>query len=181
MAESRPMSRHARPRAAVVCGPPGVGKTTVAELVARRLDADILRTDVIRKELRPEPAYTDEEDRRVYDEMLTRARGSLAAGTSVVLDGTFRDAEHRRRARDVASRLDADFTLLRIECEPAVVGDRIESRTDDASDADFEVYQEFRDAFDPVSMDHVTVDNSHGIERTTRQVERHVRRHVQRT
>lgn len=178
MAESEsglePQNDRARPRAAVVCGLPGVGKTTVAEHVAGRLDAELLRTDVVRKELRPDPEYTDEEDRRVYDELLERARQTLAAGSNVVLDGTFHDAEYRRRARDVTDRFDAEFTLLRIECESAVVRDRIESRTGDASDADFEVHTEFRDLFDSVSLDHVTVDNTHGLDRTARLIDQHI-------
>lgn len=174
MSESRPGSDNVRPRVAVVCGLPGVGKTTVAEHVARRLDADLLRTDVIRKELRPDPEYTDEESRRVYEELLERARQSLDAGRNVVLDGTFHDAEYRKLARNVTNRLDADFTLIRIECESAVARDRIASRTGDESDADVEVHAEFRDQFDAISMDHVTVDNTRGLDRTERQVERHL-------
>lgn len=172
MSESTPRTDHARPRAAVVCGLPGVGKTTVAEHVAQRLDAELFRTDVVRKELYPDPEYTEEERRRVYDDLLARARRSLAAGRNVVLDGTFHDSEYRERARDVSNRVDADFTLLRIECDTAVVRDRIESRSEDASDADFEVHAEFRDLFDPVSLDHVTVDNTDGLARTARQIER---------
>lgn len=174
MAESTTRSDHSRPRAAVVCGVPGVGKTTVAELVAQRLDAELLRTDVVRKELMPDPEYTDEETRRVYDELLGRARRTLAAGRNVVLDGTFHDADYRKRARDITNRLDAEFTLLRIECESEVVRDRIEARSGDASDADFEVHAEFRDIFEPISMDHVTVDNTHGLDRTARQIEQHI-------
>lgn len=174
MSESTSRSDHSRPCAAVVCGLPGVGKSTVAEQVARRLDAELVRTDVVRKELYPDPAYTDEEEQRVYDELLGRARQTLAAGRSVVLDGTFHDAEYRNRARDLSTRLNADFTLFRIECEIEVVRERIESRTDDASDADFEVHVEFRDLFDPISLDHVTVDNTHGRDRTERQIAQYV-------
>ena len=35
----------------VVCGPPGVGKTTVAGMIAERLGAARLRTDVVREHL----------------------------------------------------------------------------------------------------------------------------------
>ena len=173
MASTEPESAHRRPRAVVICGLPGVGKTTVAERVADRVDGTLLRTDVVRKELRPDPEYTDEEDRLVYDELLERARQRLAAGESVVLDGTFRDAEQRERARAVATGADAAFSLLRVECEEAVVKERIEAREDDASDADFDVHAQFRETFDPCSIDHVTVDNTAGLDQVAHQIEQH--------
>ena len=39
------------PTLVVVCGLPGVGKSTVAGVVSDRLEASRLRTDVVRKEL----------------------------------------------------------------------------------------------------------------------------------
>jgi predicted kinase len=51
-----------------------------------------------------------------------------------------------------------------------VVRDRIERREDDESDADFEVHRLYRETFDPLARDHVTVDNSDGLEVTRRQV-----------
>ena len=47
-------------------------------------------------------------------------------------------------------------------CEEAVVRERIEERTDDASDADFEVHRAFEDAFEPIDVEHAVVDNSAG-------------------
>lgn len=159
-------------RLVVVCGLPGVGKTTVAERVARSLDARLLRTDVIRKERYAAPAYTDAETRTVYDRLLDRARRSVAAGRNVVLDGTFRDARDRRRARAVAYGADADFTVVLVECDESVVAERIEARSGDESDADFAVHTRLREEFDPVELEHVTVRNTGNRERTRRQVDR---------
>ena len=39
----------------------------------------------------------------VYDEVLRRARLSLSNGSSVILDGTWRDARQRERARKLAA------------------------------------------------------------------------------
>jgi hypothetical protein len=67
----------------VVCGLPGVGKTTVAGMVADRFGAETLRTDVVREELIAEPTYTDEERDAVYGRCSTgRDGGSRAARTS---------------------------------------------------------------------------------------------------
>lgn len=157
----------------VVCGFPGVGKTTVAETIARRVDAKLLRTDVIRKELLSDPEYTDEETQMVYGEMLRRSQATIEGGRNVVLDGTFFKRDFRERVRELADDLNAEFDIVRVHCDEEVVRERIRNRENGASDADFEVYQIHRDIFEPLDIDHVTVDNSEGIEQTRQQVRSH--------
>ncbi|USZ67357.1 AAA family ATPase [Halorussus salilacus] len=157
----------------VVCGLPGVGKTTVAETIADRVDGRLLRTDVVRKEILTDPDYTEEESRMVYDELFGRARATIEGGDSVVLDGTFQDEERREKAASLSEVLDAEFRLVKVECDVGVVKKRIRSREGDESDADFEVHEMYRETFDPLARDHVTVDNSDGLESTLRQVDEH--------
>ncbi|WP_208023537.1 AAA family ATPase [Halorussus pelagicus] len=172
MSEMEPLdARQETPQFVVVCGLPGVGKTTVAEDVAERLDGRLLRTDVVRKDILDDPDYTEEEGRMVYRELFERAGDTVEAGRSVVLDGTFKDAADRERALELAESLDARFRLVKVECDESVVRERIESREDDASDADFEIHAMYREQFDAVSDDHLTVDNSESAAETRRQVE----------
>ncbi|MFC7096896.1 AAA family ATPase [Halobaculum marinum] len=156
-------------RLVVVCGLPGAGKTTVAEAVAERLDATLLRTDVVRKELFPEPAYTSDESRRTYEAVFDRADETLATGESVVLDGTFRRSRRRERARSLARGHDAPFRLLKVACDEAVAKARIRSREGDASDADVEVYDILREEFEPID-DPLVVDNSGDLDGTLARV-----------
>ena len=157
------------PTLVVVCGLPGVGKSTVARAVADRLGAARLRTDVVRKELFEDPEYTDRETAAVYDELLSRARNRLLEGEPVVLDGTFKQRDRRAEASELAAALGVRFRLLRVECEESVVERRIVER-DGVSDADLEVHRQFRERFEPVEMDHVVVDNSGSEAETRRQV-----------
>jgi len=144
---------------AVVCGLPGVGKTTVAERIAAHVDGEILRTDVIRKELFADPDYSDAETEAVYAELIDRARERAADGDAVVLDATFADARFRADVREMGERVADSFDLVAVECDESVVERRIERR-DGVSDADFDVYLHFKDVFDRIETDHVTVDNS---------------------
>lgn len=155
----------------VVCGVPGVGKTSVAEHLVDRLDATLLRTDVVRKELVDEPAYTDEEGRMVYEELLARAEGVLRTGEPVVLDGTFHEAAYRTAAESTADGAGVDCRFVKVECDPAVAERRIRAREDDESDADVEIQAMFRRTYDPLAVDHVTVDNSGSRAATRRQVD----------
>lgn len=155
----------------VVCGLPGAGKTTVAGAIADRVGGERLRTDVIRTELVPDPDYTPAETRRVYDELFARARSVVQRGGTVVLDGTFKRETDRRRARDLATDLGVPFRLVYVECDPAVAKERIAGRVDDESDADVAVYEAHRDAFEPIAMEHRSVDNSGALDETVAQVE----------
>ena len=143
----------------VVCGLPGTGKTTVARELTERLDARLLRTDVVRKDLFDDPAYTETETEAVYAELLDRTTAALADG-SVVLDATFRTEAFRTAAREAARSVDATFRLVSVECAEAVVRERIHARSDDASDADVAVYEQFRETYDPVGDADLVVDNS---------------------
>ena len=157
--ESVVEARASAGRLVVVCGLPGVGKTTVAERIADHVDGRIRRTDVIRKELFPDPEYTDAETEAVYEELLARARDDVDAGDAVVLDATFADDRFRSRAREVAAETAAGFDLVEVACDEEVVERRIERR-DGISDADFEIHLHFKELFDDVASEHVRVDNS---------------------
>jgi predicted kinase len=142
----------------VVCGAPGVGKTTVSGLLADRLGADRLRTDVVRKELFEDPTYTDTESDRVYAALFDRAAERLPR--PVVLDGTFHERRRRDRARSLASANGTGCRLVHVVCGPAVVRERIADREDDASDADHEIARQIRAAFESVREPPTVVDNS---------------------
>lgn len=150
----------------LVCGPPGTGKSTVAERVTDRLDGHLLRTDVVRKELYPDPSYTSEESEAVYDELFERARRSLEDGEHVVLDGTFRRATLRERAAAVADEVGVEFRVVRVTCAEAVVRERITARADDPSDADFEIHKQIKAEFEPIEGACLLVDNSGSLEAT---------------
>lgn len=160
------------PRLVVYCGLPGVGKSTVSEYTAEQLSAIRYRSDEVRYDLFDDPAYTPEEMARTYEEMLDRTREDLDAGRDVVVDGTFKRARDREEARAIARETGAQLQFVRVTCPPAVVRDRITSRTDDASDADLSVYEKLREEFEPLECDHVVIDNSGSLAETREQVDR---------
>lgn len=154
----------------VVCGSPGVGKTTVARVIADQLDAVHYRTDVVRTDILDDPDYTSNESWLVYGALLERARDALDAGESVVLDGTFRRTVHRDHAVTLAGKYDASLRVTRVTCEEETVRERIAAREGDASDADFEIHQRIREEFEPIERPHDQIDNSDDLDALERAV-----------
>ena len=119
--------RMGRPLLWIFCGLPASGKSTQARGVAEALQVPWLRSDVIRKELAGAVPYADRVTAfkqgiyttgftdRTYAQMNHLAQYHLAAGRSVVLDGTFSQAAHRREVTQLATRL--GVPLLWVVCQ----------------------------------------------------------------
>lgn len=137
------------PRLMAFGGLSGSGKSTLARAVAPMLGASpgavVLRSDEVRKRLfgkdplqpLPADAYTKAADALIYGAMFEAAKTVLAAGASVILDATFRDASRRAEVLGLhpSARgywLDAPADVLRA---------RVSARTGDASDADLAVLE----------------------------------------
>jgi predicted kinase len=93
-------------------GYPGAGKTTVAKLIGEHTGAVHLSSDLIRLELFPEPAYTQEEHDAVYGELDKRAEMLLSQGKSVVYDANLNRYMHRLEKYALCERTAARAILL---------------------------------------------------------------------
>lgn len=145
-------------RLVVIGGGPGTGKTTVARGLAQRTGARVVSTDEVRRELRESGAltgapgaldaglYAPEQVAVVYDEVLRRARDLLALGWPVILDGTWRDANHRRLAREVAHETGSEVTELVCGAPVDAAVRRVAGRGPSVSDATPEIAAALGDA-----------------------------------
>jgi uncharacterized protein len=149
----------ARVRVVLVGGSPGTGKTTVSATLAEALDADVLSSDVVRKELAgvgadtgmPAPyregIYTSEWTARTYDELLARTERSVRLGRSVVLDASWGDVRRRAEVARLAEHTVSDLSQFRCEVPDLVADERL-ARRRSASDADPHIAAEMRARFE---------------------------------
>ncbi len=153
----------ARPSVWVVCGMPASGKSTLARALSDTLGVECLRSDAIRKEifgLDPGRAvvttgkkgiYSEDADRRTYQELIDRAGKVVAEGRSVVLDATF----SRRRHRCLVHRwgTDHDIRIWFVEClaPDDVLMDRLQKRElrSGVSDARPQHFDSFKERYQP--------------------------------
>jgi uncharacterized protein len=138
-------------RLIVVGGYPGSGKTTLSRALAQEIGAQVISTDDVRRELWHAGAiagqvgelngglYTPENVSAVYDEVLRRACLLLSSGSSVILDGTWRDPSQRERARKIASETSSPIVEFRCSLPLAKASARIEGRRKSTSDATPEI------------------------------------------
>jgi len=141
----------ARVRLVLVGGLPGTGKSTVAAALGEAAGWEVLRSDVVRKELAGLPPaasgaapygtglYAPAATDATYRALLDRARPLLERGRTVVLDASWTRDEHRRWAAALADETASDLIELRCAAPTGVAAARIRARAaggGDASDAD---------------------------------------------
>ena len=144
---ARALLKQQQPQCIWFTGLSGSGKSYASRLIAPDLQAVILRSDEVRKRLwgigplqaLPKDAYGPGQSERVYGAMLTNAEMILRAGQSVVLDAVFLRPEERQAAENLGAALGLDFQGYWMEAPEAVLRERIELRSGDASDADVTV------------------------------------------
>jgi aminoglycoside phosphotransferase family enzyme/predicted kinase len=141
-----------RPVLVLVGGLPGTGKSTLARSLAGEAHCEVIRTDVVRKELTSGAGvYTEEWVRRTYDECRSRAETMLFEGKRVVVDATFADEAERLAFLHAGAALSVPVVWFVCRASEPTVRARLLARKGDASDADFSVYETLRKRWDPAS------------------------------
>ena len=155
----------------VIGGGPGTGKTTLANALAQHVGAQVISTDDVRRELQASGAitgaagdlnsglYAPENVSLVYDEVLRHARRLLAAGSSVILDGTWRDVSQRGLAHELEDQSAVPLVELACSVPLSEASQRIRDRTSTTSDATPEIAAALSD-YDLQSVDAVRIDTS---------------------
>src|SRR5206468_3698484 len=124
-------------------GLPGTGKSTLARGLAAQAGFTILRSDVIRKELAghdQQDLYSPEWTDKTYRECLRRAENLLFEGRRVLVDANFRQEQYRQLFLHTAQYWGVPALFLHCQASPEVIRARLQGRTGDASDADWNVF-----------------------------------------
>ncbi|MGI9125276.1 MAG: AAA family ATPase [Mycobacterium sp.] len=128
-------------RLIMVGGAPGTGKTTLARGIAAELGARVISTDDVRAAMVErgeitgqsgvlgEGLYTRENTAAVYDAVLRQAHLALCEGRTVILDGTWHDADYREQGRRTAAQASAPLIELVCAASLDATVTRIRTRT----------------------------------------------------
>jgi predicted kinase len=144
----------------IICGLPGVGKSSLSKHLAPLINATILSSDKIRKELIARPTYSKNEVRLIYNLILLIAKYLCEAGLNCIIDATFNREKLRIEFRKKLERTDAHVHIIECICPENVIIQRLKARKRGYSDADFSVYKKMKKNFQPIREAHITVDTS---------------------
>jgi len=141
-----------------VAGLPGSGKSFFASRLAETIHAVYLSSDVIRKELIPNPSYSAQEKEQVYESILKKMHEAAKQGHNIVIDATFYQKTIRARFIKEAKQIAANFVFIEIKAEEALIKKRVSAKRE-YSDADFEVYKKIKAAFEPIEEKHLVLQS----------------------
>jgi len=161
-----------RPTVVMVRGLSGIGKSTLARMIADVTNLAVLSTDNIRKVLAGlkttekapsrfgEGIYSAEFTEMTYMEMIARAASLLAKGRSVILDATFSKARHAEEAQKAALRAGARAYIIECVAGDETVKGRLLKRDAECavkgmpvSDAGWGVYLKQKEGYEAVRPD----------------------------
>ena len=148
-------------------GLPGVGKTRLANELAPLVNAVVLSTDKIRKELIATPTYSRQEKQLIYDIMLLIARylhnAAAVVHTNCILDATFNTEDSRKKAKEkLADVSQKQIYIVECICPEDIAISRLRARKGDYSDADIDIYRKMKQAYEPVGEmhKHIVIDTN---------------------
>lgn len=146
----------------LVTGLPGSGKSTVAKMLAGELDAVVLNSDTLRRELFPVSRdYSSRETQAVIRETERRTKELLQAGRVVILDALFTKQRPRDEYKNVAEELGAPFVVVLVAASEEMTKTRMDLREEagDASEATFAYYLDRKPHFEAVVGEHILIEN----------------------
>lgn len=172
-------ARLEKPALILTAGLIGSGKSYQARHLAQRLGAEIIRTDVLRKEmLNIAPAekhfdafgkgiYTADISGKTYERAMILSAEKIRQGKPVIIDASFRSRSDRAMAVDLAARLQVPYYVIECVCPDDTVKARLEKRKqdkDNPSDGRWEILQDQKRQYEAIreipAGRHFTVDTS---------------------
>jgi aminoglycoside phosphotransferase family enzyme/predicted kinase len=185
------------PALIIMTGLMGTGKSALAEALVKRLDAALISSDRVRKELAGltpeerrevswgEGIYAPDFSERVYETLHRRALERLRSGQLVMVDASYQYRSWREAASRAASSAPSRFLIVETACPLDVVRHRLEdrrARRTDPSDGRLALLETQRAHFEPVDevqvQNHVRVDTSTALPDVTLQALQEVYRRL---
>lgn len=144
----------------IICGLPGVGKSSLSAHLAPLIDAVVLSSDKVRKELIARPTYSKGEVRLIYNLISLIAKYLHNAGLNCIIDATFNREKLRKEFKRKLKLPDEQVRIVECICQEYIIIQRLMARKKGYSDADFCVYKRMKKNFQPIREAHITVDTS---------------------
>jgi predicted kinase len=140
----------------LVVGLPGTGKTTFAEKLAKEINGIHINSDKIRIEIGKQGEYDSTSKAAVYKALQEKAEEILKQQKHIVVDATLYKNILREPFTELAVQYKTPIMWIELKADEKVVRDRVEVKRK-YSEANFEVYQKIKAAYEPLGIDHLVL------------------------
>jgi predicted kinase len=144
----------------MMCGLPGVGKTTIARMLASLISGVVISSDEIRKSLFRKPRYRRQDKKLIYDVLILLTGYLYNANVNCILDATFSKEKTRQEVQNKLGLAPNKLQIIECICPEDIVMARLKARTRDFSDANYSVYRMMKRHYEPVKGEHTKIDTS---------------------
>ncbi|HEU4482887.1 MAG TPA: AAA family ATPase [Nitrososphaeraceae archaeon] len=160
----------------VICGLPGTGKTFLSNKLSSYVNATVLSTDKLRKELFGKPTYTAWERALIYDVLFLLAKYLHSSGISCILDGTFNLEKSRSEVKELLNLTHDQIHIIECICPEDMILTRLLLRKDDYSDANVSIYLKMKKIYEPVRQKHISINTTKPIDKNIEKIIKYIYR-----
>ncbi|TDN83809.1 hypothetical protein DET49_1208 [Salegentibacter sp. 24] len=140
----------------LVIGLPGSGKSYFGSRLAKKLNAEYLNSDRLRKEMFSKRTYSDSERQKVYSALLNKVQELQSKGKGVVVDATFYSNKIKQAFfQSTKERL----AIIEIWADENVIKERLK-KARPFSEADFNIYQIIKQQWEPLEQPHLKLKST---------------------
>ncbi|HDD35574.1 MAG TPA: aminoglycoside phosphotransferase, partial [Candidatus Desulfofervidus auxilii] len=164
----------------------GTGKSTIANALAAKIGAVVIRSDAVRKHLlglRPKEhlyapfgkgAYKSDITHKVYETILCLASDVLSYGFSVIIDASFSREKYRKMVVELAHKVKCPYYFILCQCNEEIIKARLKEREKkgkDISNGYFQLLSTFKQYFEPLKEEKkITVRTEQPLERNIKKI-----------
>jgi predicted kinase len=142
----------------IVFGLPGSGKSYFASKLAKKIKADYVNSDRLRKEMFKKRTYSEEEKEAVYLKMLDTMKEAVDQNRNVILDATFHTKETRQPfMKEMKTK--GGIYFIEITTSENITRERLK-RKRRYSEADFKVYKIISIENEPLKKPHLVLQST---------------------
>ena len=154
----------------VICGLPGTGKTFLSSTLSPHVNATLLSTDKVRKELFEKPTYSAWERALIYDVLFLLAKYLHSSGINCILDGTFNTEKSRTEVKEFLNLTNDQIHIIECICPEDMIITRLLLRKDDYSDANVSIYLKMKKIYEPVRQKHISINTTKPIDKNLEKI-----------
>jgi predicted kinase len=160
----------------IICGLPGTGKTFLSNKLSQYVNATVLSTDKLRKELFGKPTYTAWERALIYDVLFLLAKYLHSSGINCILDGTFNMEKSRSEVKELLNLTNDQIHIIECICPEDMIITRLLLRKDDYSDANVSIYLKMKKIYEPVRQKHISINTTKPIDKNIEKILKYIYR-----